>query len=183
MASNKEIWRNIENYKNYEISNLGRVRSKNREITRKDNIKTHIKSTMLKPQTSRKGYLRVSMYNCYGIKVISVHRLVAKAFIPNPNNLPQINHKDGNKTNNSVDNLEWCNNQYNQLHAIKNGLVNHAKKVIQISKDNSIIKKWDSITEASNTLNIDNSHIGQVCKGERKTAGGYKWAFEMEVVV
>lgn len=179
MASSGEIWKDIKNYNNYEVSNLGRLRSKDREIVRKDNVKIRVKSIILKPQTTRKGYLRVPIYNDKGIKMGIIHRLVAEAFIPNPKHLPQVNHIDGNKLNNNVENLEWCNNQYNQLHAIKIGLVNHSKKVIQLSKENKIINKWESITKASETLNIDKTHIGQVCKGIRKTAGGFKWEFEV----
>ena len=105
----KEIWKFY--IYNYEISNLGRLR----------NAKTH---KILKANKIGRGYLGVcvSLGSRNNHKMIRIHRAVAESFIPNPNNLPQVNHKDGNKLNNCVDNLEWCNNQYNSQHAWDNGL-------------------------------------------------------------
>lgn len=176
MASS-EIWKDIKGYKNYQVSNLGRVRSKDRVIIRNDGETRHYKSKILTPQITKKGYLRVSLYNDNGIKSANIHRLVAFAFIENKSNLPQINHIDGNKKNNRVNNLEWCDNRYNQIHAISKGLRN-IKPIIQYSKDNFIIKKWKSPILASKELGVDLSHILQVCKGQRVTAGGYKWKYE-----
>ena len=106
----KEEWRDIEGYEDwYEISNLGRVRSiDNRKI--------------LKTNFSKDGYERVTITKDKITRNMSIHRLVAKAFIPNPYKLPQVNHIDGDKTNNNVDNLEWCTNQENHNHKMKNGL-------------------------------------------------------------
>lgn len=100
-----EIWMKINGYSNYEISTLGRVRNK--------------KGKYLKPEETEKGYLRVDLYKNGKIKHHKVHRLVASAFIPNNKNLPQINHKDENKKNNRVGNLEWCNNWYNSHYGSK----------------------------------------------------------------
>lgn len=112
----------IPNYYPYAISKQGEI----------INLKTNY---ILRPEVLKKGYLRVKL--CFGInKRFLVHRLVAMTYIPNPNNLPQINHKDGNKQNNSVTNLEWCNNDYNRDHAIKNGLWdNIGKKVLENCED------------------------------------------------
>lgn len=120
MASN-ETWRTIKGYEKYEVSNYGNVRSKDRIIFRKDGKTMRLNSVHLKSIEDRKGYLHVSLYNDKGIKTPPIHRLVAIAFIDNGNNLPQVNHIDGNKKNNCVDNLEWCDNKYNQIHALKNG--------------------------------------------------------------
>ena len=104
----KEIWKDIEGYEGlYQISNLGRVKS----FPRKGTHTT--KERIIKFAKSNKGYLIAILKNNDVQKAFSVHRLVAKAFIPNPNNLPQVNHKDENKENNNVNNLEWCNNWYN----------------------------------------------------------------------
>lgn len=112
----KEIWKDIPKYEGiYEISNYGRIKNK--------------KTGKLKSQRNTfKGYLQVGLSN-KGDKTFRVHRLVAEAFIPNPNNLPQVNHKDGNKKNNRVDNLEWISNYDNMQHAIKLGLTKKGSSV------------------------------------------------------
>ena len=104
----EEIWRPVVGYEGlYEVSNIGRVRSLDRFYYR-----LH-KGKVLSPTKDRYGYLTVTL-NCNGkSKTIKIHRLVAQAFLPNPDNLPQVNHKDEDKTNNNVDNLEWCTAKYN----------------------------------------------------------------------
>lgn len=130
----EEIWKPIEGYEGrYEISNLGRVKSFYRE------------ETILKPTTSFNGYYRLSIRINKTRKTIKVHRLVAKAFIPNPNNYPQVNHIDGNKKNNNLNNLEWCNSKMNIRHAYEIGL--KKRKVILILK-NGIIMDCVSGTNA-----------------------------------
>ena len=171
-----EEWRTIKGFEKYEVSNYGRVRSKDRVVIRNDGHKLTLKGKLLKPITDHKGYVNVSIYNSNGIKISHVHRLVAIAFIENPNMLPQVNHKDGNKKNNNVNNLEWCDNKYNQIHALTHGL-RKTKNVIQYDKKGNFIKKWDNASSAKKELNIDNSHIILCCKGVRKTAGGYIWKY------
>ena len=116
-----------------------------------------------------------------------VHRLVAMLYIPNPYNLPQVNHKDGNKLNNNVDNLEWCDSKHNINHAHKNKLATNEhlkKKVKQINPStNEIIAVYDSYREASIKTGIQEQSISQICRNykpknrpnPRKTAGGFKW--------
>ena len=110
-----ELWKTVKDYEGkYHVSSIGRVKS---------TIKGGEK--ILKPRTAPNGYLHVAFYKTSRVTCHRVHRLVAMAFIPNPNELPQINHIDGNKLNNLAENLEWCNARYNQLHAIALGLVTY----------------------------------------------------------
>lgn len=119
---NKEIWVKINNV--CKISNLGNVKSLTKmvkQLAKNGSTSTHTyKSKKLKPILHNTGYLYVTLNG----KQLAVHRLVAQAFLPNPNNLPQVNHKDGNKKNNCVDNLEWCSCSENMKHAFKNNLLN-----------------------------------------------------------
>lgn len=169
-----EIWKDIVEFDGkYQISNFGNVR----------NIKNI--NYNLKLEVSNCGYLRINIQR----KHYSIHRLVAEAFIPNPNNLPQVNHIDGNKQNNHVDNLEWCTNSENQIHNYK--VLNYkptmlgkkgsnhiaSKTIYQYSKNDEFIKKWNSIIEASKKLSICASCITNCAKGRRKSTGGYIWKY------
>ena len=115
----EEIWKDIKGYEGlYQVSNLGRVKSFNYMNTGKEKIKT---PTLQKKYTMKQGgYLQTTLYKNNKSKTVLVHRLVAEAFIPNPDNLPQVNHKDYNKTNNCVENLEWCSAKYNSNHKRNN---------------------------------------------------------------
>ena len=109
-----EEWRPIPNYEGlYEVSNLGNVRSLDRVVKGRPGTYARIKGKTLSPIKNGGGYLRVNLCNKYGRKAVFVHRLVAKAFIENFDNLPEVNHKDENKENNSLENLEWCDAKYN----------------------------------------------------------------------
>lgn len=123
----EEIWKDIENFPNYQISNLGRVKSKGRYTKTgiKNQEKIFRKEFIIKGYINKKGYKQVTLYDINNKpKTMRVHKLVALAFIKNKNNLLQINHKDGNKLNNEVNNLEWISNYENMQHAINNGLIN-----------------------------------------------------------
>lgn len=164
---NKEIWKNF--YDNYSVSNFGRVK----------NDKTNKIRT---PFVDYRGYQQVVIKN----KHFKIHRIVALNFIENKNNLPQINHKDGNKLNNHYSNLEFCNGSYNLKHAYKNGLkkpskIKHiTKKIIQKDKRGNIIKEWNSASEAGNFLNICPSHIYECCNNKRKTSKNFCWEYMKE---
>lgn len=109
-----EIWKSVVGYENlYEVSSFGNVKSVCRIITRKDKKPYPIKEMMLKPRKTKYGYLEVVLCSCGMPKHLKIHRLVAQAFIENPLNLPQVNHRDENKENNHVENLEWCDRTYN----------------------------------------------------------------------
>lgn len=101
----------------------------------------------------------------------SFHRLVAEAFIPNPNNLPQINHKDFNKKNNTISNLEWCDNQYNQRYS-------HAITIIQYDLQGNYIKQWDTISDASKSLSIPTTNISKCCKGQINTINNFIFLYD-----
>lgn len=122
-----EVWKDIEDFSKYQVSNLGRIKSKGRytKVGIKNQDKCYRKEYIVDGFINKKGYKQVTLYDDNGKpKTMRVHKLVALAFIENKNNLPQINHKDGNKLNNAVSNLEWISNYDNIQHAIKNGLIN-----------------------------------------------------------
>ena len=169
-----EEWRDIEGYEGlYQVSNLGRVRSLN--------CRGH-KGCMgiLTPRLDGKGYEMVALYKEGKARNIKVHRLVAQAFIPNPNNYPQVNHKDENKTNNDVKNLEWCTNEYNHNYGTRNERVGKSlsKKVICITTG----EIFNSMREACRKYNISVGSMTECCQGKRKTVGGYKWEYFKEEI-
>lgn len=180
---NKEIWKDIKDYEGlYQVSNLGRVRSVDRTYIQKaknGSILSHTyKGQILKPNNV-KGYLQVVLQKHKNIKWEKVHRLVAQTFISNPKNKREVNHKDGNKQNNCVNNLEWVTISENQLHSYY-VLKNNIKSVIQYDLKGNFIKEWDAIMTASKTLNIFHSNISSCCNNKRKTAGGYIWKYKEE---
>lgn len=165
----EEIWKDVKDYeKHYQVSNLGNVRSiKNNKII------------LLKPykNTKRSGYLEVYLRLPGSKKTFKVHRLVAQAFIENPNSLPQINHIDENKENNNVSNLEWCDNNYN-IHygtALTRMGESHRKKVAQYSLTGELINIFNSQTEAAKATNSKQGSISNCVKGVLKKHNGFIW--------
>lgn len=167
----REVWKDIKGYEGlYQISNLGRVKSLSRIVVFRGRERLQ-KETILREATSRKGYSLVSLQKEGTAKTQKVHRLVAKAFIPNQQNYPQVNHKDENKKNNCVDNLEWCDCKYNNNYGLRTSKI--SKKVLQI--ETGII--YPSVSEAHRKTKIDTANISGVCLGKIKTAGGYHWKY------
>ena len=170
-----EIYKTIEGYPNYEISNMGNVRRGKRKL-----------KNLLHKKT---GYNMVCLYNESGCRRFNIHRLVAEAFIPNPNNYPVVNHKDENKQNNMVwvnedgsidydkSNLEWCTQSYNIKYGSSIKKIRESKQrgCLQMDMDGNVIKEWDCIKVAQKTLKI--SHIVRCCRGKQNTAGGFKWKY------
>lgn len=151
------------------------------DVDAKGNV--YNKTTKEKKETfiSNSGYERVSLWKNGKGQNISVHRLVAFKYLSNPNNYKQVNHIDGNKLNNNVDNLEWCSREENMKHAYKNNLINSkTTKVKQYDKNMNLIKIWNSIKDVERELGISHSNITTVCKNNtnRKYAGGYIWRYE-----
>ena len=128
-----EVWKDIEDYPNYQVSNFGNVKSKER-YTKQRNGMSLRKEKLLKPQKDKKGYMQVILYNENGYKHFKVHTLVATYFVPNLGEKPQVNHLDGNKENNHYSNLEWCTDLENKHHAIENGLVDLELRKSNMSK-------------------------------------------------
>lgn len=183
----KEIWKDIFGYEGfYQVSNLGRIRSLTRAVTNKSSKKrgsyiTIIKGKIPTQNRSKDGYLRVDLCKDRKHKCFSVHRLVALHFIPNPGMLDQVNHIDGNKTNNQADNLEWCTQVENARHAVKTGLFrpHNERRIVGIDKNGNKIY-FKSAAEAERILSINSRSICSICtkhNPHRHTAGGYKWEY------
>ena len=185
-----EIWKSIMGYEGYyEVSNLGNVHSVDRIIVNKNGRKRFFNSKILKLLTNIDGYLVIQLNKNGKGKQFRVNRLVAHAFIPNPDNKLVVNHKDCNKKNNLSTNLEWNTVSENTQHAYDNGLNkspkyylnkfgvehNRSKAVLQYSKSNEFIVEHASMHEAKRKLNIDVSSISQACNGKRNYAGGFVW--------
>lgn len=130
---------------------------------------------ILKPNIV-KGYNQITLQKNGQKKYYKIHRLVAETFINNPKNLPEVNHIDGNKQNNTVDNLEWVTTSENQLHSCYK-LHNKIRKVFQYTLDNKLIQIWDSAKIASKELKIPCQNISACCRNELQTAGKYKWSY------
>lgn len=177
----QEIWKDIDGYEGlYQISNLGNVKSLNRFVSCKNNTIKFCEGKLL--NIHKNNYLFVRLCNKSICKTKYIHKLVAQAFIPNPNNYPEVNHKDENKLNNNIDNLEWCTASYNNSYGSRTQKTR--KRVYQYDLKGNIIKLWDGIRVASRELNIPSQQISQCCNKTkyRKTAGGYVWVYESEVL-
>ena len=169
-----EIWKDIEGYEGlYQISNLGNVKSLNYNKTGKERILT--------PQKNNKSYLKVGLCKQAKSKTYKIHRLVAQAFLPNQNNLPQVNHKDEDKQNNAASNLEWCTNKYNSNYGTRNKRVaesniNNPKRSKQVlCVENGVI--YPSTMELQRQLGLPQQNISHCCNGKRKTCGGFHWCY------
>lgn len=166
-----EVWKDIKGYEGkYQVSNRGKIRSLVHG--------NRIRKTVI---NNRDKYEYVSLFS-NKVHTHKVHRLVAEAFIPNPEHKPQVNHINGNKQNNYVENLEWVTAKENNRHAIVTGLrkKNNSKIVNQYDLNGNFIKNWHSIRTIEKELKIANSSITACCKGKLKTAGGFTWRYYNE---
>ena len=170
----EEIWKNVEGYQDYFVSNLGRVKSTKYKTER-----------ILKPVYNKNGYLYVSLYYNGKIKTCKIHRLVAKAFIPNPSGLPQINHIDENPHNNVVSNLEWCSAKYNnnfgsrKSRAIK-ALLNRSdlsRPVKQLSLNGEVLAIYPSLSEAARNSGLSVHPIWKSANGITKNPRTFRWEY------
>lgn len=181
----EEIWKDIPNYEGlYQVSNLGKVKSLPRKTCNQ-----YQKGILMKPIKTRFGYLKVELYKNTKAKWFPIHRLVAMTFLNEFDNNLQVNHKNGIKTDNTIDNLEMVTASENQFHSyrvLKNvpPMQNHfgkdhvrAIKINQYDKNNSFIKTWDSIIEASNEIGVPACCITNCAKGRRKSAGNFIWKY------
>lgn len=196
-----EIWKDVVGFKGYYIvSNFGNVQSIDRYVEGKLGSLRFQKGVNMILQENKKGYLVVILHKHGYFYQKQVHRLVAEAFIENPYGLPQVNHKDTNKHNNCVENLEWITNYDNMQHAIKhncfhdftekqlcsvkkNLIFANAKRripIVQYDANWNIVNEYESVAKAAKENNLSDSHISQCCNGKRKSCGGYKWKRKME---
>lgn len=165
----KEVWRDVVGYEGlYKISNLGNVFS----------CKTN---KLLSIRTRKDGYQDVRLHNNKQNKMHTVHRLVAQAFLDNPNNFPIINHKDENSANNRVDNLEWCthsyNNTYNDVHIKRAQLL--AKRVYRYNRNGEMFEEYESVRASAEFLNVSSGDICDCCNSNSITYLGSVWSYEL----
>lgn len=170
----------IKGYENYEVTTTGEV----------INVKT---GRVLKPAKDGGGYLYVVLSKNGIKKNFHIHRLVAESFIPNPDNLPCVNHKDEDKTNNfcgrpennyTDGNLEWCTHEYNLNYGTRNERAaktmtngKTSKPILQLRKDGSLVRIWSSVNEVQRQLGYSSGNITKCCNGKYHTAYGFKWRY------
>lgn len=178
----EEIWKDIEGYEGlYQVSNLGNVKSLDRVISRNGNFDVHLNGRLLKQGICKSnGYRIVSLWKANKSETLYVHRLVAKAFIPNPQNLPFVNHKDETRDVNCFWNLEWCTHEYNINYGTANKRMRTSlsKPVLQYSLDGDFVKEWSSAKSIEQTLGLSQGNISNCCRGLQKKAYGYKWKYK-----
>ena len=178
-STNEEVWKDIKGHENnYQISNKGRVRSKDRYeyMIINDGYRLR-KGQLIKGEIDKQGYHRVGLWKNARCRKQFVHRLVAEAFIPNPKKHPIINHIDENPLNNNVENLEWCSHSYNSTYkgAMERQIKSKRKPLIGTHVENGNIIEFNSVSEA---IKAGFNHAGAVARGERNMSGGYRWEFK-----
>ena len=161
----------------YQVSNLGRIKSLNYRRTGKERVMT--------PVEDKNGYFKVGLWKNGEYKRCLVHRLVAFVFLPNPENLSEINHIDENKENNRVENLEWCDRKYNNNYGSHNernakARINGklSKRVLQLTLTGDLIKEWESTNECRRN-GFSQSAVAACCRGERKSHKGFRWKYKI----
>ena len=193
----KEIWKDIKGYEGlYQVSNLGnvkKIKNKKYNINKKEVEEKEI-NKYISIGKHKLGYKNVKLTDKNGIrKNLFLHRIIAEAFVENPNNFNIINHKDGDKSNNNINNLEWTTQKDNVNHAWKNGLCENvrkvcaingkrkSKKIIQKNKNGEVIKVWNSAMDIERELGIIHNNITFCCKHHNRTAGGFIWEYYKEL--
>jgi len=188
----EEIWKDIKGYEGlYQISNFGNIKSVER-IAFRNKTTFKKKEKLLSPFLNRNGYLAIVLWKDGKYKMTYIHRLVTLTFIQNVNKLEQVNHKDGNKLNNRVDNLEWCSRSDNIKHAVKCGLITKekiydtinkmmekVKKPVLQMKKGVVIAEHESATRAERVLGHHSSNISACCRGKLKTCYGFEWKWKL----
>lgn len=181
-----EIWVDIKGFEGYyQVSNCGNIRSLDRVIIQSNGKKITLKGQIIVQWHNDLGYAFVGLRKDKVRKTLRVHRLVATAFIPNPNNYPQVNHKDVNPSNNNVENLEWCTQSYNNaydnanLKRSKSRLENYiGTPILMFSKEGKFLRKFKGLKFAEKFIGCKHTgHISDCANGKRKTAYGYIWRY------
>ena len=200
-----EVWKDIEGFEGlYQCSSEGRIRSVDRITTMKNGVRRRTRGTVLSPSLYMDGYLRYRLCKNGKHMPFGGHKLVAEAFIPNPENKPIVHHKNRNRSDNRVENLEWMTYEEHQMEhskEISNGLKGrhlseesrnkiamailgrtgkecpNSIPIVQLSKDGEFIREWDSMSDVMRELGIPTTTISKCCRWKRKTAGGYIWKY------
>lgn len=180
-----EVWKPYKDYP-IEVSNTGKVRTVERDVTYSDGRVFHYRSKEI-PQHITRDYYYITISINSKTKNFRVNRLVAELFVPNPNNLPQVNHKDEDKLNNRADNLEWCTVKYNSNYGehnkkLSDSLKNHPKQskpILQYDLNGNLIKEWPSVRQACRELGFDNGSLSKYARGltNWKHCYGYDWKY------
>lgn len=182
----KEIWKDVGECKGYEefaglyeVSNYGRIRSKSRQVIDTLGRKRCVEGKLLSSHSTPNGYFIIALCNQKLHLSTHVHTLVALAFLPNPNNYPQVNHKDEDKSNNRADNLEWCTAKYNTNYGtcIKRRSKSRCTKIKQFDLQGNLLSVYKSIREAASQLQRHPQGISACLTGRQKTAYGYIWKY------
>lgn len=177
-----EEWKDVVGYEGlYMVSSMGRIKSLGNGNSRN---KKWCKERLLKTGKNKDGYLQVCLWKDGVRKTCKVHRLVATAFIPNPQGLPEVNHISEIKTDNRAKNLEWCSHSYNNTYNDKSKKVGEklCKPIFGIDKMTGLIVEYKSAKEASRQTGISQGNIGSCLKGKRKSAGGFQWFYATDYI-
>lgn len=185
----EEIWKPVVGYEGfYEVSNIGRVRSLARIVECNDGRKRKIKDRILKGSSYSGGYSGVTLHKDGCTKTANIHRIVAEAFVPNPLEKEEVNHKDENPSNNHASNLEWVTHKENlnygtrQERARKAIVEAQGRAVWQLSRDGELVAEYESLSAACNATGTHVPNIVKCAKGIYKTAGGYIWKYKDETM-
>lgn len=178
----REIWKDIPEFEDsYQVSNFGGFRSKDRYAKVCGGGMRLVRGRVLKPQRCVNGYMEISCNREQQRRVFLLHRIVARLFVTNPNNYPEVNHKDEDIANCRADNLEWCTSKYNANYGTRTQrcLENNPQKraVNQYTKDGEFIRRWGMIEEAARHVGVDGSAITRVCRGRQRTSKGFVWRY------
>ena len=177
-----EEWKDINGYEGlYQVSSFGRIKALAKYINHPTGSKSFIKEKILTGKTNKEGYCVVTLTKDKKAKSYLVHRLVAKAFIDNPNNYPVINHIwENQKSNNNKNNLEWCSVRYNNCYGSRLERIaqKQRKKVYQYNFNGELIKIWDGLRIIARELNVSESNVTKACKGRYKQLINYVWRYE-----
>ena len=182
-----EIWKTYPDFDFIQGSNLGRVRTLDRYVPNGKNGKRFVRGRVLKQYRESKGYMRVHVGINNKEAKLSVHRVIASCFLPNPDNLGEINHKDCNRANNAISNLEWCTHKQNIVYRDKLGHTSRSNApkspLFAVNLDTLEPLWFESQSEAGRQLNADVRSINKVIKGKQKTAKGYWFTIDSENIV